>query len=179
MTESFWEQVNTTELRQGDYLPGCSIPVSDFYSPAREGGLGEEKQPLRVKIGTSDLIVITQSCDLENKKAALVTFCRIFTVSKFEEINPVFAGKKWNEVRKGKVEGLHLLGSCADPSDTRSALVVDFRQIHSLPIAYVTHHAQSLGDRSRLKSPYLEHFSQGFARFFMRVGLPSSIPEFK
>ncbi|NJM45757.1 MAG: hypothetical protein HC860_05935 [Alkalinema sp. RU_4_3] len=179
MIESFWEKVNTVELRQGDYLPGCLVPVSDFYSPDREGDLIEERQTLRVDIGVSDLIVITQSCDLENKKASLVAFCRIFTISKFEEVNTTFSGKKWNEVRKGKVEGLHLLGSFSDPADSRSALVVDFRQIHSLPIAYVTHHAQSLGDRWRLRSPYLEHFSQGFARFFMRVGLPSSIPEFK
>jgi hypothetical protein len=179
MLESFWEKVNTAELRQGDYLPGCSIPVSDFYSPTPERDLGEETQRLRVDIGCSDLIVMTQSCDLENRKSPLVAFCRISTVSKFEEANPTLSGKRWNEVRKGKVEGLHLLGSCSDPADSRSALVVDFRQIHSLPIAYVTHHAQSLGDRWRLKSPYLEHFSQGFARFFMRVGLPSSLPEFK
>ncbi len=178
MTESFWEQVNTTELRQGDYLPGCSIPTSDFYSPDIEGLLDEE-QPLRVDIGISDLIVITQSCDLENNKALLVAFCPIYIVAEFEKFNTNFIGKKWNEVRRGKVEGLHLLGSTSDPSDSRSALVVNFREIHSLPIAYVTHHAQSLGDRSRLKSPYLEHFSQGFARFFMRVGLPSAIPEFK
>jgi hypothetical protein len=59
MIESFWEQVNTSELRQGDYLPQCLIPVSDFYSPDREGGLGEEKQRLRVDLGSSDLIVIT------------------------------------------------------------------------------------------------------------------------
>jgi hypothetical protein len=25
--ESFWLQVDEEELRQGDYLPGCSIPV--------------------------------------------------------------------------------------------------------------------------------------------------------
>jgi hypothetical protein len=178
MTESFWEQVNTAELRQGDYLPGCLISTSDFYSPDIEGISGEE-QPLRVDIGTSDLIVITQSCDLENDKAVLVAFCPICTVSEFEKFNTNLIGKKWNEVRKGKVEGLHLLGSTSDPSDSRSALVVNFREIHSLPIDYVKHHAQSLGDRARLKSPYLEHFSQGFARFFMRVGLPSTIPEFK
>ncbi|MEZ2279409.1 MAG: hypothetical protein ACBR12_21120, partial [Microcoleus sp.] len=35
-----------------------------------------------------------------------------------------------------------------------------------------------LNDRWRLKSPYLEHFSQAFARLFMRVGLPSAIPPF-
>jgi hypothetical protein len=30
-----------------------------------------------------------------------------------------------------------------------------------------------------LRSPYLEHFSQTFARYFMRVGLPSDIPSYK
>ena len=58
-------------------------------------------------------------------------------------------------------------------------LVVDFREIFSLPIDYLKDHAVRLGPRWRLKSPFLEHFSQAFARFFMRVGLPSSIPEFR
>jgi hypothetical protein len=44
---------------------------------------------------------------------------------------------------------------------------------------YLVGQAMRLGPRWRLRSPFLEHFSQAFARFFMRVGLPSSIPEFK
>ena len=43
---------------------------------------------------------------------------------------------------------------------------------------YLTRHAQQLGDRWRLRSPFLEHFSQAFSRSFMRVGLPSAVPEF-
>ncbi len=35
----------------------------------------------------------------------------------------------------------------------------------------------NLGPRWRLDSPSLEQFSQAFARFFMRVGLPRTIPE--
>ncbi len=113
MTESFWEQVNTAELRQGDYLPGCSIPTSDFYSPDIEG-LSDAEPSFRVDIGISDLIVITQSCDLENDKALLVAFCPIYTVSELEKFNTNFVGKRWNDVRRGKVEGLHLLGSTSD-----------------------------------------------------------------
>jgi hypothetical protein len=33
-------------------------------------------------------------------------------------------------------------------------------------------------NETAFRSPYLEHFSQAFARFFMRVGLPSTIPGF-
>jgi hypothetical protein len=52
-------------------------------------------------------------------------------------------------------------------------------ECQSLPVAYLANHAGQQGDRWRLQSPYLEHFSQAFARFFMRVGLPVQIPEYK
>src|SRR5439155_26847802 len=85
----------------------------------------------------------------------------------------------WEEIRKGRIEGLHMLASTEDPANNRRALVVDFRQIFSLPVTFLGSHAKSLGKRWRLQPPFLEHFSQAFARFFMRVGLPSAIPQFK
>ena len=71
-----------------------------------------------------------------------------------------------------------MLAGITDPVDNRQALVADFRQIFSLPVGYLTHRADQLGPRQRLLSPYLEHFSQAFARYFMRVGLPSDIPRY-
>jgi hypothetical protein len=133
-----------------------------------------------VPVATADLIVMTQSCDLENRKVEFVALCPIYSLAQFEATNPNFAKKgKWEEVRQGRREGLYLLASPTTPEDNRAALVVDFRQIISLPIAYAVRRAVELGRRWRLQSPYLEHFSQGFARFFMRVGLPSAIPPFK
>jgi hypothetical protein len=63
--------------------------------------------------------------------------------------------------------------------DNMDAHIVDFREIHSLPVLFLASHAGKLGRRWRLKPPYLEHFAQAFARFFMRVGLPSAIRKFK
>jgi hypothetical protein len=176
--ESFWQQINESELRQGDYLPNCLVPVSLFPSDAT---LQQTEQPLLdVEIQERDLIIITQSCDLENRKARLVALCPIYAIADFEQFNLDFTKKgKWNEVRRGRIEGLHLLASPTNPANSRDALVVDFREIHSLPFDFLLHHATQMGDRWRLKSPFLEHFSQNFARFFMRVGLPSSVPEFK
>ena len=82
-------------------------------------------------------------------------------------------------MRKGREPALHLLQSPVDPENRASTLVVDFRESFSLPIAYLVQLASRPGHRWRLKSPYLEHFSQSLARFYMRVGLPSPIPEFK
>lgn len=129
--ELFWKRVNEADLRQGDYLLNCLIPVAIF--PGKK--FLESEEPLDIEIQEGDFIVITQSCDLENKKARLVALCPISTIAEFEKINPDFSKKgKWNEVRRGRIEGLHLLASPTEPENSRAALVVDFREIHSLPV---------------------------------------------
>lgn len=170
--EPFWVQVSEGALRQGDYLPGCLIPT---FGP----DFGLSAGPIEVAADTADLIVVTQSCDLEQRKVRLVAACPIFSLAEFEVVNPAFTRKaRWNEVLKGRIEGLHLLASPTLPEDNRQALVVDFREIYSLSHEYLADHAARLGPRWRLRPPFLEHFSQAFARFFMRVGLPSTIPEY-
>lgn len=167
----FWEQISTDKLAQGDFLPACSVPIvpPDFKADTQA----------KVRIDVIDLIVMTQSCDLENNKATLVACCPIISIIRFEEFTPAFKKSgEWERVRQGRVEGLHLLGSTTKPDDKWGAFVVDFRSIYSLPVGYMTQHARSMQSRWRLRSPYLEHFSQAFARFFMRVGLPSAIPSY-
>lgn len=169
----FWEPTTGTALAQGDLLPDCLVPLI-----APEFGADEDRAEILVAEGNR-LIIITQSCDLENEKARFVATCPIHTLPEFEEVNPDFRRKgRWEQVRKGRIEGLHLLASPERPEESREALVVDFGHIISLPMDYLASHAGSLGDRWRLRSPYLEHYSQAFARFFMRVGLPSAIPAF-
>ena len=157
-------------LAQGELLPGCLVPVvSERF--------GLETQD--IDVADADLIVITQSCDLANLKATAVSLCRYYSLTEFETINPSYAKKGvWEEVRRGRREGLYMLASPTAPADNRAALVVDFRQIFSLPYACLANHAAARGDRWRLLPPYLEHFSQAFARFFMRVGLPAAVPAF-
>lgn len=171
--ESWWLKVHGPMLAQGDYLPECFVPV---FSP--EYGTAN-RDPLDVPVDYRDCIVVTQSCDLENDKVSFVAMCPLYVIPEFEQINSGFKEKgAWERVRKGRVEGLHLIASMQNPDDNRACFVADFREIYSLPTAYLKEHASSLEYRLRLRSPYLEHFSQAFARFFMRVGLPSSIPPF-
>lgn len=170
--ESYWVEISETNLRQGDYLTNCPVPV--FSDIPKEGSA------LEIEIGKADLIVVTQSCDLENGKNELVALCPIYTLAEFENANPKAAQKGfWEQVRRGKIEGFYMLSPLQNPENNRECLVVDFREIYSLPFEFLTKHAESLENRWRLKSPFLEHFSQAFARFFMRVGLPSSIPAFR
>lgn len=176
---SAWANISGDELRQGDVLDGCRVPLlgPDF---------GRSAEVEDVLIADVRLIVLTQSCDLavreggSSPKAEQVALCRVYRLDEYARVRSDFArpGPR-EEARKGRVEGVHLLPSPVDHKDNQTVLIAHFREIISLPFAYLRRHAASLGDRPRLQSPYLEHFAQGFARFFMRVGLPSDIPPYK
>jgi hypothetical protein len=174
MTLGWWTATSGPGVAQGDLLPDCLVPV--FVAEPDQLSTEPADQTLK----RARLIVITQSCDLENQKVEFVALCPTHTLDEFEAWNPEFAKKGyWENVRKGRVEGLHLLASAEQPENNRAALVVDFGHIISVPFAYLTKHADSLGPRWRLDSPFLEHFSQAFARFFMRIGLPAAIAPYR
>ena len=169
---SFWQNFFDSSLRQGDYISDCPVPIFTEISV--------EIVKITPKVKVYNFIVVTQSCDLANGKAPFVALCPIYTLAEFEEANPKSAQKGfWENVRRAKIEGLHLLSPFENYENNRECLVADFREIYSLPFEFLTKHAETLETRWRLDSPYLEHFSQAFARFFMRVGLPSNIPPFK
>jgi len=175
MAKPFWRIVTGKDLAQGDLLEKCLVPLFEVNF-----GVGGEGTPENVPVCEATLIVVTQSCDLENDKVDLVAMCPTYTLTEFIEQNPKFKqNSQWEEVRKGRKPGLHLLGSRSDPDNNQGAIVVDFGQIFSLPPGYLKKRAEASGNRWRLDSPFLEHFSQAFARYFMRVGLPSQIPPFK
>lgn len=129
----------------------------------------------------ANVIVLTQTCDLLNAKARSVALCPVHTVEDYLQHDSGFAQNARSIIqamRKGRIEGRHLLGGQEDPADGRQLLIVDFGEIHSLPLQYLREYAAGLGDRWRLRSPFLEHFSQAFARYYMRVGLPTQVPEY-
>jgi hypothetical protein len=172
-SESFWTEVIGERLSQGDYLPDCPVPVFPT-------NFGVSNGEVAIAVRRANMIVVTQSCDLENNKVHLAAMCPILSVAQLKTVDERY-GKldRLEEIRKGRFESLHMLSSVANPEENSDVQIVDFREIHSLPVAYLASHAMKLGKRWRLRPPYLEHFSQAFARFFMRVGLPSAIPKFK
>jgi hypothetical protein len=158
-------------LHQGDLLVDIKIPVFKALLDLQN----DPNPEIPVDVGT--LIVMTQSCDLVNRKAPMVACCPVHTLKEFESYNEHFK-QGWENVRRGKIAGLHLLPG-SDLRDNRTCLVIDFRVIHSFTIEHVIDFIKDAENHPRLASPYLEHMSQAFARVFMRVGLPVDIPPFK
>lgn len=181
MKHSGWyEEVNDNSLEQGDLVPRCPV-VYAVYSPPTTS-ISSEEEIQEVEMGIFDVVVLTQSCDLRTKDLGSVIACPYYSLfdflweqSKLTDLNSKQQKALFNEIRKGERAGLHLLDS---PTENLSeARIVDFRTVFSFPSSVLREVARRRTPRNRLLSPYREHLSQAFARFFMRVGLPVDVKQ--
>ncbi len=159
-------------LLQGDFVRRCPIvlPPANIHSETIQ----------TVHIETYDVVVMSQSCDLVQRKLSIVLVCPFWTLEEFGNHNPFFNSPKGKEeLRRGNVPGYHLLNRCSIEAFETDYLVVDFRSVFGVSFAFLEEHVRRAGQRLRLLPPYREHLSQAFARFFMRVGLPVDIPPFR
>ncbi len=168
----WWEVVQGGTLEQGDILMGCPVVIlaADLPFPL------SSEEDIVVDVAVFDLIVMTQSCDLENQKLEDVIVCPHWDLNEAGEAESSLAKKKTQqEILKGRRPRYSMLEASHLPEVPMGIRVVDFGRVFSLPKSYVCRHAESQGSRLRLSPPYREHLSQSFARFFMRVGLPQNI----
>jgi|SRR5208337_2546648 len=166
-----WYSVSaaTENLQQGDFIKDLPIFLPKF----------SEGDDINVSVLILNVIILSQSCDLENKKIKTVMVCPFKPYSEFVKDNPYY-GK--SEAKQALVDAtvisFHLLDKCEIENFACGFLIVDFRNTFSVPIEYLESHSKKYNKRLRLLPPYREQLAQNFARFFMRVGLPSNIRDF-
>ncbi len=175
MATAWYETISGKALAQGDLLLGCPVPrVQDYrYPPPAE---------LDVFLDTHHLVVLSQSCDLENDKVDEILLANVLDYGLLQnregETNPLVRGSKWRKAAvNGDLPPYSVLPETAGPPSLDWSLV-DFHHLFTLPKGYVEQFAEASGDRLRLVPPYREHLAQAFARYVMRVGLPASLNEF-
>jgi hypothetical protein len=173
MTTSYaWYEIVDGEapLSQGDFIDSCPIIIPPL-------SIDHEKE-IAAEVEEYDVVVMSQSCDLEQRKISLVLLCPVWPSSDFTSRDSFLTSSRGKEaLRQGNLPGYHLLNRCDIGGFERDYLVTDFRTVYSVSIGFLEEHAKKLGKRRRLLPPYREHLSQSFARFFMRVGLPIDIPQ--
>jgi hypothetical protein len=173
LTEYPWYSVaDGEELQQGDILEDCRV----FWP--RTSNLDDPMDRLHFDWDQRDLIVMSQSCDLfqGREKIKDVLLCALWSRSELT-MGHLSTAKGLEDARRGSLPAFHLLNAGTEPRFEREVRVVEFHRTYSLPIAYLRQRAAS-APHLRLMPPYREHLSQAFARYFMRVGLPSDIPAF-
>lgn len=171
-----WYRTTSNEegLKQCDIILNCPIIIPPNSTNP------ETWKPVTIEY--YDVIIMSQSCDLQHDKIKLVLVAPIFSLANFSNANNQFKDYKLREaMRLGNLPGYHLLNSYN--FETREdlkdeLLVVDFKSIFSVNIDFLKAFTLEQKELIGLKSPYIEHLAQAFARFLMRVGLPSTLPRF-
>lgn len=174
---SWYEKIDYNSelvLEQGDILFDC--PYYETIGRA----VNEE---ILTKVIDHNVVIMTQSCDIANNKVN-----KIF-VAPWEYISEVIKKKEeasdkllstkekknlFKHLSDGVMHSFHLLDEDKEKG-LDDYLVIDFSNTFTISFETMKASAANRGYIIRLKSPYKEHLSQAFARFFMRVGLPSDL----
>lgn len=177
---SWWSNVPAdAPLTQGDFIEACPVVAWDDAAVHAASRL-----EAAVRAVAADVIVMTHACDLEHGKVHNVLLCPCERLSSYKtmwEDNQRSRGqiptpRSWTKhcesMRDGYAWNLGLL----DATPGGEHVVVDFHEVYTVPRLFLDSFLREQGQpRFRLASPYREHLSQAFARFFMRVGLPAQV----
>jgi len=165
-------------LEQGDIFRGFPIvdPPTLSNTPTADNQIIETEDLVKLY----DVIIMTQSCDLENDKITdddYVVLCAVYDAATAEtRTGGKYTSKStWSSLVKGYTIHVHPLNKCEIKHYEFNYQIVDMRLIFSIPLRFVKEVAAQQA-RIRLLSPYREHLSQAFARIFMRIGLPHDLP---
>ena len=180
MSNSWYSTVPAdAPLTQGDLIEAC--PLLQWDAEAVTASQQLEKS---VRAVAADVIVMTQACDLEHGKVDNVLLCPCDKMSVYREMwekeqrarNQTPFNKSWgrhcDNIRDGYTWNLGLLDAAPDGEP----VIVNFHEVYTVPRRFLESFLREQArSRLRLSSPYREHLSQAFARFFMRVGLPTQV----
>lgn len=155
------------EILQGDIFQDCPI-----FVPSGE----IEDQHIQGEQIEYEVIVMSQSCDLENNNVEIVLVCPIYPLKNLQEQSDFYKSSRGRRaLEQGNTPGYHVLNVCDESDFERSHYFVDFRNVFGVHISVLKQLATSQEKRLRILPPYREHLAQAFARFFMRVGLPINL----
>jgi hypothetical protein len=169
------ENVESVNLIQGELILNCPI-----ITPPANCKVGTQPD---VKVTTFNVFVMSQSCDIENSNVEIVLVCPFYNWSEvIKTIDTTWQNKKgyekfWNNLKKGAEPAYHLIKNDSSVN-IKEPIIVDFTNVFGIHVSALKEHIKTFDYRIRLLSPYREHLSQAFARYFMRVGLPQSIPSY-
>lgn len=178
-----------TPLDQGDLIANCPV-VSWREGSIEIRGNTEAVRHLNeaIEVTQMDVVVMTQTCDLAQHKVRYVILCPHYALSVYREaweasqraLEQVPTTKSWvrhiDHIAAGQIWNLALLNAEEGEGYQTEHRIVDFQEVLSLPREFLESWLSQEGrSRLRLLPPYREHLSQAFARFFMRVGLPTDI----
>jgi len=153
----------TVAVSQGDIFDSCPIYAVE---PSSECDLDAAPTHWRARV-----IVLTQACDLAQTKTTRVLVALVHSAHDLVSKGILKAAFVRDQVRRGMVYGWYFL-PCAPSPVLLPESIVDLRDLHTVPRAFLEQ-LNTQGSRlCRLATPYREHLAQHFAVTYSRIGLP-------
>lgn len=175
MSSSWYEVVKGGVLEQGDILFGLPVYTVEY-------DLSGEETSVQVRVDALDVVVLTQSCDLENSKVDTVLLADVVGYEAQLKDEPKESFLRSSAFKKAAIAGNLPAQSLLSQHEGFPAIpwsVVDFHHLRTSSFELTKRHAEASGERLRLAHPYKEHLAQAFARYMMRVGLPTGLTGFQ
>lgn len=175
--------VEGEDLEQGDFIDEFEVVVpqytllklADETLPANQSSF-----QVTAKTDVYNLVIVSQSCDLENGKLDYVLMCPRWSYIEYAETNDEFKKlERLEQIRQGKQHRYCMLNKCDLVDPPNEIQIVDLGIVFSIPYNPLKEMAKKLGKRLRLQSPYKEKLAQSFAYYYMRIALPIDIPKFE
>lgn len=148
---------------QADVVESC--PVLTLTEFDLEG-----INPPRIKVSSCRVLVLTQACDLANRKASIVSVAVVHDAHALVEQGLLKPADVRGPIRAGRVFGWYYLPARGEFGLPET--IVDLRQLHSVRLDLLADLCQRGQRRARVLSPYREHLAKHFADTFSRIGLP-------
>jgi hypothetical protein len=122
----------------------------------------------------ADFVVLTQTCDIPKPAQRDLLLAEMVPYDVIAGVNDGLASKQG---RQGLARGTSIAEFLLPPSSELKLgwTVVSFRSLFVVPKKHVKEH----GSEFAVATPYREHLAQAYARFTMRVGLPSPLHAFE
>jgi hypothetical protein len=150
-------------VSQGDMFDGCPL----FGMNDSDENVQIETDPIR---WFARVVVLTQACDLATDKTLRVVVAVVHLAHELVDEGVLKAAHIRDQIRRHQVFGWYFLPRNDETQVPES--VVDFRNLHTVPLAILNQLRKRGQRRCRVDTPYREHLSQHFANTYARIGLP-------
>lgn len=116
------------------------------------------------------MLVLTQTCDLANRKAATAVIAVVRDAQVLVEKQQLKAADIRGPIRAGRVFGWYFLPKSGEFG--LPEMIVDLRQLHTVRLDLLTDLCRRGRRRARVQPLYREHLAKHFADTYSRIGLP-------
>lgn len=150
-------------IDQGDVVENCPVAFVAGFDPT-------DLDAVELGCELRRVVVMTQTCDLANRKTSLATVAVTHDADSLVKRGLLTTAEVRGPVRAGRVYGWYFLPASSQRG--LPELIVDFRQLFSVPLDLLTRLSEQGNRRARLAVPFREHLARHFAETYARIGLP-------